>query len=142
VAGEGTEPLDADGQKMPELSLSRVLIEMAVIAAIGSLIGFLLFSAKAGFGVLVGGALAFANYYWQKRLLKHLFDRAVHGQKTSFLGLRYGLRYVVIGGVLLLVYLSDAVSIVGVVFGLASFALAVMVEAVRSLFISSFKREV
>lgn len=134
--------MDADGQKMPELSLSRVLIEMAVIAAIGSLIGFLLFSAKAGFGVLVGGALAFANYYWQRRLLKHLFDRAVHGQKTSFLGLRYGLRYVVIGGVLLLVYLSDAVSIVGVIFGLASFALAVMVEAVRSLFISSFKREV
>jgi ATP synthase I chain len=127
---------------MPELSLSRVLIEMAVIAAVGSLIGFLFFSAKAGFGVLVGGGLAFANYYWQRQSLAAIFDLAVKGEKARFLGLKYALRYVVIGGVLLLIYLSDAVSIVGVVFGLATFAFAVVIEAVRGLFANSSKREV
>ncbi len=134
MTGEGTEPIGADGQKVPELSLSRVLVEMAVIAAIGSLIGFLFFGVKAGFGVLVGGGLAFANYYWQKQSLKAVFDRAVRGEKTPFLALKYAGRYLVIGGVLFLIFLTDVVSIVAVVFGLAIFAIAVMVEGIRSLF--------
>lgn len=124
--------------RTPEISLSRVLIEMAVIEGVGALIGFVFFSAKAGFGVVVGGGLAFANYYWQKQSLKAIFDRAVHGEKARFLGLKYALRYVVIGGVLFLIFLSDVVSIVAVVFGLATFAIAVMIEGILSL----FKREV
>lgn len=138
MADEEHEPAGADTPKAPEISLSSVLIEMAVIAGVGAVIGFVFFSVKAGFGVLVGGCLAFANYYWQKRSLKAIFDRAIHGEKTRFLALRYALRYVVIGGVLFLIFLSDAVSIVATVFGLATFAFAVMIEAVRSL----FRREV
>lgn len=107
---------------------------MAGVVAAGSAAGFVFFSARAGLGVLIGGILAFGNYYWQKRVLKAIFDRAVLGEKSRFLAVRYILRYVVIAAALAAVYLSDTVSIYAVIFGLASFAIAVVIEGFTSIF--------
>jgi hypothetical protein len=142
VSGEESEPSVDERAKPPDVLLRKVLVDMAIIIIAGAAIGFVFFSPKVGFGVLVGGCLAFANYFWQKHSLKAIFDRAVHGQKTPLLAVRYILRYVVIGGVLLLIYLSDVVSIIAVVFGLASFAIAVTIEGLRGMVTNSFKREV
>jgi len=133
--GEESEPLAAEvGSEVAIISHRGILIKMAIVIAIGSIVGFAFFSAKAGVGVLVGGVLGFANYFWQKQSLKAIFDRAVEGKKTRFLAARYILRYVAIGGALALVYFTGTVSIYAVIFGLASFAIAVMIEGVTSLF--------
>jgi hypothetical protein len=115
---------------------------MAVVIVVETVIGLALFSTRAGLGILLGGVMAFANYYWQRHSLKAIFDMAVEGTQARFLALRYILRYIVIGAVLGLIYLTGTVSIVGVIFGLASFSIAVVVEGFTNIFASSYKREV
>ena len=134
---EDFEPLTAEEPMPPEISHRRILLEMAGVIVAGSLAGFAFFSAKAGFGILIGGILSFVNYYWQKRSLKAIFDKAIHGEKSRFLAVRYILRYVVIAVALTVVYLTDTVSIYAVIFGLASFAIAVVIEGFASIFSSS-----
>ncbi len=138
--GENSEPL-TNGGPSTVISHRRILFEMAGVIALGSIAGFAFFSAKAGFGVFVGGILAIANYFWQKHSLKAIFDRAVDGKKTPFLALRYVLRYVVLGAALMIIYLSQTVSIFAVIFGLSSFAIAVVIEGFFSIFSSSDRQE-
>lgn len=133
---ENFDPLPTE-KLPPEISHRRILLEMASVIVVGALAGFALFSAQAGFGVLIGGVLSFANYFWQKYSLKAIFARAVEGKKSRLLAARFILRYVVIGAALAIVYFSQRVSIFAVIFGLASFAIAVMIEGFISIFSSS-----
>ncbi len=139
--GDDSEPLTNDGRPMAAISHRRILFEMAGVIAVGTIAGFAFISAKVGLGVFVGGLLAYANYFWQKRSLKAIFDRAVDGKKTPFLALRYILRYVVLGAALMIIYLSQTVSIFAVIFGLSSFAIAVVIEGFTSIFSSNYKKE-
>lgn len=140
--GDNSEPLaDQAAQEVAIISHHGLLIKMGAVIAAGSIAGFALFSTRAGVGVLVGGALAYANYYWHRHSLKAIFDRAVEGRRTRFLAVRYILRYAVLGAALTAIYLTETVSIFAVIFGLASFALAVMIEGFASLF-STDKQEV
>lgn len=138
---EDFDPLTAEEPMPPEISHRKILLEMVGVIVVGSLAGFAFFSVKAGFGVLIGGILSFANYFWQKHSLKAIFARAVDGKRSRFLAARYILRYVVIGMALAVVYLTQTVSIYAVIFGLASFAIAVMIEGFTSIFSSSYKKE-
>ncbi len=138
---QDSEPLTISDRPDAAISHRRILFVMAGILLIGMIAGFVFISAKTGSGVFVGGVLAFANYFWQKHSLKAIFDRAVHGRRTRFLALRYVIRYVVVGAALTLIYFSDIVSIFAVIFGLASFAAAVVVEGFTSMFSGSFGKE-
>jgi hypothetical protein len=138
---EEPESLTEHARELALISHRGILIKMAVVIVIGVIAGSAIVSIKTGFGVLVGGILAFANYFWQRHSLKALFDKAIDGKRSRFLALRYILRYVVLGAVLMLIYLSDAVSIFGVIFGLASFAIAVLIEGFVSIFSSSNRQE-
>lgn len=132
----------SESETIPAVISHRgILYKMAAVILAAMIAGFALFSAKAGFGVLIGGVLAFANYFWQKHSLKAIFDRAVDGKKTRFLALRYILRYVVLAAVLMIIYLSETVSIFAVVFGLSSFAIAVVIEGFANLFSRSDRQE-
>jgi hypothetical protein len=138
---EETQPLTDERSTTTPVSHRRILIEMAVILLAGSLVGFTFVSAKAGFGVLIGGILAFANYLWQKHSLKAIFDRAVDGKKSHFLAARYILRYVVLSLAVALIFLTDFVSIYAVIFGMASFSLAVVIEGFTSIFSNPERKE-
>jgi hypothetical protein len=140
--GEDSEPLtEQTAEEVAIISHRSILIKMAMVIAIGAIVGFVFFSSKAGSGVLVGGALGFANYFWQRHSLKAIFDRAVAGKRTRFLAARYILRYVVIGLALTAIYFTETVSIYATIFGLASFAIAVMIEGFMSLFSGSRGQE-
>ena len=135
--GDEPEPIAPTDGSAVLFSHRRILITMAAVIAFGAVAGLTLFSFAVGAGVVIGGLLAYANYFWQKQSIAAIFDRAVHGHRSRFLGLRYILRYVVVGGVLTLIYFTQTVSIFGVIFGLSSFALAVMIEGLTS----SFRKE-
>lgn len=126
---------------LPVISHRALLFKMIVVVIAGAIVGFAAFSVKAGLGVLIGGVLAFANYFWQKYSLKAIFDRAIHGEKSRFLAARYILRYVVLASVVATIYVTDTVSIYGVIFGLASFSIAVVIEGFISIFSSSDRQE-
>jgi hypothetical protein len=134
--------LIADKQEnLVPLTHRRILIVMAAVAIAGSLLGFVFVSGLFGLGVLIGGVLSFVNYYWLKRSLKKIFEQAVDGEKARFLGLRYLFRYLVLGGILLIVFLTKTVPVAAVILGLASFAIAIMIEALIRLFASFFKKK-
>lgn len=139
--GDNPDPLTDEQPIPPPISHRRILIEMAMIISFGSLAGIVLVSARVGFGVLIGGVLAFANYVWQKHSLKAIFDRAIDGKGSRFLAIRYILRYVILACIVAIIYLSDTVSIYAVIFGLASFAIAVVIEGLIYIFSSSLNKE-
>ncbi len=121
------------------ISHRRILWTMGAVALFGSLAGFVFVSWQFGLGVLLGGVLSLINYYWLKISLKKIFDQAVSsGAKPRFLAVRYFARYVTLGGILLIVFLTKTVPIVAVILGLGSFALAIVVEGLIRLFSSFF----
>ena len=124
------EPVEIKPQTVSPLSHQRILVIMAVLGLLGSIAGFVLLSARFGFGVLIGSILAFVNYYWLKSSLKGIFDKAAYGDKPRFRATHYILRYFVFGIVLAVVYLTETVPVVAVILGLAGFGFAVVVEGI------------
>jgi len=129
---DNTEP--AKPQTLMPLSHRRILVIMALLGLLGSIAGFAFVSATFGFGVLIGSILAFINYYWLKGSLKRIFDDAAEGEKPKLLALRYFTRYLVLGAFIAVIYATGAVSIVGVILGMAGFGFAVVVDGFIRIF--------
>ena len=124
----------------PPISHWRILWMMGLVAFVAGLAGFIFVSWQFGLGVILGGILSLINYYWLKVSLKRLFDNAIaHGVKPRFLAVRYFARYVTLGAVLLVVFLTETIPIVAVILGLSSFALAIVIEGLIRLFSTFFK---
>ena len=120
------------------ISHRRILWTMGAVALFASLAGFIFVSWQFGLGVVLGGILSLINYYWLKISLKKIFDQAVSGSKPRFLAVRYFARYLTLGVILLIIFLTKTVPIVAVILGLGSFALAIVVEGLIRLFSSVF----
>ncbi|MGB4990281.1 MAG: ATP synthase subunit I [Pyrinomonadaceae bacterium] len=119
------------------ISHRGILIIMAVLIAAGTIAGFGFGGTRFGIGVLFGGALAFANYFWLERSTRSIFEP--HAIATSgILAAKYILRYVAMGAVLLLVYWTDAMPITAVILGLAAFAFAVVIHGLKNIISNTF----
>lgn len=120
------------------ISHKRLLIEMAVLIALGAIAGFIFGDVRFGFGVLFGGVLAFLNYFWLKRSTAAIFEKAISGDRARFLPLWFISRYLAIGLVILAVHFSGAIPATAVILGLAAFAFAVVIDGL----IRIFKRDI
>lgn len=137
---ENSEPIEPERQ-IAQISHRRILRSMASVAFLGGLAGFYFVSHEFGFGVLLGGILSLFNYYWLKVSLRGIFDKiAGGGEKPRFLAAKYFLRYAAFASILVIVFLTKALPIIAVLLGLASFAVAIIVEALILLFSSFFKK--
>jgi len=86
---------------------------------------FVFFSRKFGFGVLVGGILAIANFYLMKRSLFRALDPQRKG-KTRFLYLlKYYLRFAALGLIIALLLIKGWVSPFGMLLGLSIIVLGI-----------------
>ena len=122
------------------ISHRRILWTMGLVAVVASIAGFIFVSWQFGLGVILGGFLSLVNYYWLKVSLKRLFDNAIaHGEKPRFLAVRYFTRYLMLGGALVVIFLTKTIPVVAVILGLSSFALAIVIEGLIRLFSSFFK---
>ena len=130
---DSTKPVAGESQPSATISNRRLLVEMVVITLVVSVTGLMAASGRFFAGVLFGGALALVNFLWLDRSLAVVFKAATEGVKPRFLAVRYILRYVVIGVVLLGIYLTDALPVVAVIIGLASFAFAVVFDGIISI---------
>lgn len=125
----------------PAISHRRILWTTATVAVCGSIAGYIFISPLFGSGVFIGGILSLINYWWLKVSLKKLFDAAIaHGEKPRFLAVRYFARYATLGLILTIVFLTHTIPVVAVILGLASFALAIVIEGFIKLFASFFKK--
>ena len=134
--GEDIDPLTTESTAALITNRGIVIMMLALIV-IGTVAAFAIGGSGFGAGVLIGGILAVINYFWLEQSTRALFEqRAV--SSATLLAAKYILRYVAIGAVLLLIYMTGAVPIVAVILGLSAFAIAVVLQGLKSIFTSSF----
>lgn len=131
--GEDIDPLTTDNGAM---SHRGILVIMAVLVIVGAIAGFVAGGTLFGVGVLFGGVLGFANYFWLNRVTKAMFSGDAISS-TGILAAKYIMRYAALGLVLLAVHLTGAFPVAAVIAGLAAFAFAVVIQGLRSIFASS-----
>lgn len=131
---EDRDPVDNDQQLTTTPRNERILVILAVLSVGGSIAGAALVSARFGLSLLIGCVLAFVNYYWMQRSLKKIFSKAAEGNKPSFLGAGYFIRYLVLGCVVAFFYVSQLLSVAGILIGMAGFGFAVLVEGFLRVF--------
>jgi hypothetical protein len=117
---------DLSDRQMPD-PRKRILKIMAGVSVVGSLAAFAIGGIGAFFGFVTGSAMSLVNYLWLESSLRAMFAGRV-SSKTIFAASRYVLRYVAIGGVLLVIHLSGALPIAAVISGLAVFAIAALIQ--------------
>lgn len=132
---EDTDPSTTESTAIL-ISHSGILIVMFGVVLVGAIAGFAFGGRAFGFGVLFGGMLSFANYFWLDRSTRAIFDQAA-SSSTGILAAKYILRYAALGLILLLVHLMGAFPITAVVAGLSAFALAVVIQGLKNIFTSS-----
>ena len=134
--GENFDPLTTDSG-VKQISNRGILVVMAVLIVIGSIAGFAFGGKAFGFGVLFGGILAFANYFWLERSTRAIFQENAIAT-TGILAAKYILRYVAIALVLLAVYTTNAFPVAAVILGLSAFAFAVVIQGLKNIFTTTF----
>lgn len=135
---DGAEPLVAPERGVMPDSHKRILSIMALLGIGGSIAGAVFHSIGFGAGVLAGTALAFGNYFWLKHSLRKVFDAAIEGEKPKVSAIRYIGRYLTIGVVIAVIFITGVLPIVAVILGMAGFGFAVVVDGFFKLFTSIF----
>ncbi len=125
-------------EAVPPVTNSRILAIMAVIGCLGTLVCSFYFSVRFGLGIFLGTASAFANYYWLRHTLDSIFYAVSEGEKPRFSLLKFLGRYLALGVLIAIVYLTKVVPIESFIFGLASIAFAVMIEGFIRVFTTIF----
>jgi hypothetical protein len=87
-------------------------------------------------GVIIGGSLAIINFRMLQSSVRGIFQT----QSSSF-AIKFFLRYAIIGLVVLLFYYLKTVSIIGILLGISSFVIALMIEAFIQFYFVMTKNE-
>ncbi len=125
-------------EAVPPVTNSRILIILALLGIAGTLFCSFYFSIRFGVGVFFGTVVAFANYYWLQHTLQSIFSTVADGEKPRFSLLKFLGRYLALGVLIAIVYITKAVPIEAFIFGAASIAFAVMIEGFVRIFTSVF----
>ena len=113
----------------------RQLVILIVLTIVGSVTTLFLISPRFGLGVLLGGSVSFANYFWMRFTLRGFLENAPDGPKSvASLSFRFIGRYFALGAVVLIVFLTGVLPVIAVLLGISGFALAVMVDGIMSIF--------
>ena len=110
---------------------------------------FLLISAiflpcRFTIGILVGGIISIANFYWLAKDLKKLFRQFSEGvtekRAKYYILMRFYLRFMITGVVLYFVITRMPVSVIGLVVGLSIVVISIVLTIVIENLINSIRR--
>lgn len=90
----------------------------AALLAVLTIAGFVLFSLKAGLGVLAGGIIALVNFIWMRNVLQRILGLQP-ARPNLYAQLRFVARITVTGFVLYLIITSGWFSLAGLLAGLS-----------------------
>jgi len=102
-----------------EALIKKVELFNWILLALLTCSGFVFFSRDFGFGVLVGGVLAIANFYLMKRSLFRALDPQRKGRTRFFYLLKYFLRLAALGLIIAWLLIKGWVSPFGMLLGLS-----------------------
>ena len=115
------------------------ILRFMLVLGIGATIAVLLrFGVAVGAGFVAGCAIAFLNFYWLKRVVSALADRATAtGERQSSKGvvLRFLLRYFLIAVGAYAIFKISRSGLYGLLVGLFLPVGAIMIEAVYELYV-------
>ena len=83
-------------------------------------------------GMVLGGFISIVNFHWLERDLRKVFSR-LSDRSSSFLMLKYFLRFAVTGVVLYFIITGDIVDIVGLIIGLSTVVVTMVVTAIAAV---------
>mgnify|MGYP000969754460 FL=1 len=110
----------------------RLEIANWVVLVVFVLAGALIFSLKFTLGVLLGGLISIVNYHWLcrdvKKVFAHLTDRA-----KSRIMFKYYIRFGVTAVALYFIVSSGIVEVVGLLIGLSTVIVNIVITAVMAL---------
>lgn len=99
------------------------------------IIGFVFFDSKFAFGILAGGCIAIANFFWLNSILKRVLGLDLLSP-TRFTTIRFILRFSLTAFALYYLLVNSSVSITGLFIGLSviviTFITSILVRLVRS----------
>jgi len=116
---------------------ARIVRFMLVLGVVATIAVLLRFGVAVGAGFLVGCAIAFLNFYWLKRVVSALADRATatgERQSTKGIVLRFLLRYFLIALGAYAIFKISRNALYGLLAGLFLPVGAILVEAVYELY--------
>ncbi|KXK00844.1 MAG: ATP synthase I [Acidobacteria bacterium OLB17] len=117
-----------------DYSRARIFVLMAIAVAAAAFAGLIFGNARFFVGVLVGGALSYANFAWLESSAKGLFADKAEGRSSGLPAARFILRYLALGFVLWVIYKLNAFPIAAVLIGLSALAVAVMIDGFYRIF--------
>jgi hypothetical protein len=105
------------------------------------ILSFVFVSEGFALGILFGGLISIANFYWLSRDLVNLFQRLSDtAQPRRFVMTRYFLRLFVTGLVLFFIVTQVPVSIIGLILGLSIVVIGVVLTVVTENVKNSLRR--
>lgn len=109
--------------------LTAVVVGSWLLLAIMTAAGYLFGSVQFAGGILAGGILALANYYWLFRIIRRALGLDAH-QATRFAQLRYLLRFAILAFVIYLLVVHAGIEVLGLILGLSLLVIVITALAI------------
>ena len=122
-----------------EALIKKIELFNWVLLALLTSSSFVFFSREFGFGVLVGGILAIANFYLMKRSLFRALDPQRKGKTRFFYLLKYYLRLAALGLIIAWLLIRGWVSPFGILLGLSIIVLGIALVGIHEVRKTFFK---
>jgi len=92
-------------------------------------------------GLLVGGLLALFSHRWLQNSAAAAIELSVHGGRPRLRIAQFLLRYVVIAAMVFSLVQLNLISLTAALAGMATFVVAIFVEALREFYFAIIQRE-
>ena len=125
ISGPTTMPIE------DEALIKKVELFNWILLALLTSSGFVFLSRDFGFGVLVGGVLAIANFYLMKRSLFRALDPQRKGRTRFFYLLKYFLRLAALGLIIAWLLIKGWVSPFGMLLGLSIIVIGIALAGIH-----------
>ena len=119
----------------------RIFRTMAIATGLSVAVSALIGPWRVTTGLLVGGLLALFNHRWLKNSAAAAIQLSTAGGAPRLRLAQFLLRYLVMAAVVYATWTLDLVSLPAVLAGLATFVVALLVEAFREFYFAIIERE-
>ncbi|MDI9570754.1 MAG: ATP synthase subunit I [Pseudomonadota bacterium] len=110
----------------------RLEIANWVVLAVLVFVGAVIFSWKFTLGVLLGGLISIVNYHWLCRDVRKVFAYLTHRAKSRIM-FKYYIRFGVTAVALYFIVSSGIVEVAGLLIGLSTVIVNIVITAVTAL---------
>lgn len=119
----------------------RIFRSMVIATGVAVVVAAVVGPWRVTTGLFVGGLLALLSHRWLKNSVAVAIELSIGGARPRLRLAQFVLRYLVIGAVVYSLYELDLVSLTATLAGMATFVIAIFVEAAREFYFAIIQRE-